>query len=184
MRFQNLQFPMQTAYGLPEFDSLDYCSEMLIKALQDIRAPEIRHAVVFNPGQGHTAVALWKLIHPGSIMLVDRDLLALRYSKLNLGLNECPPELVATSHQVGADLAGKEEADLFIGVLRDAEGPGAIRLTIEQAAQKLSAKGVMIVSAGSTAITRLVAHLQLQERLRIKSRERWRGNSLLVLERG
>jgi 16S rRNA (guanine1207-N2)-methyltransferase len=183
MRLENLEYPMQTAYSLPEFDSLSYGSEMLVKALNSVRYLTVHRAVVFNPGQGHVAVALWKLIQPRNIALVDRDLLALRYSRLNLTLNECPPERVGISHQVGIGSDSEEKTDLFVGVLREEEGKNATFLALDQAADRLSANGVIIVSAGSTAITRLVTYIESQDLLRIRTRERWRGYSLLALER-
>ena len=184
MRLENLEYQMQTAYGLPEFDSLSYGSEMLQKALKDVRTKEINRAVVFNPGQGHISVALWKLIRPEKVILVDRDLLALQYSRLNLTLNNCPPERVSTSHQVGIGFDTEDKTDLFIGVLREEEGKEATFLTLDQATRKLSTNGMIIVAAGSTAITRLADYVESQGLLRIKTRERWRGYSLLVLERG
>jgi 16S rRNA (guanine1207-N2)-methyltransferase len=182
-RLDNLEYSMQTAYGLPEFDSLSYDSEMLVKTLNDVRDKKIQHAVVFNPGQGHTAVALWKLIQPQTITLVDRDLLALLYSRINLALNGCPPERVGIFHQVGLDSSSKEKADLTFGVLREEEGKEATFLTLDQATARLSPNGMIIISAGSTAITRLVAYVESQGLLRIKTRERRRGYSLLALER-
>jgi 16S rRNA (guanine1207-N2)-methyltransferase len=182
-RFENLEYAMQTAYGLPEFDSLSYGSEMLVKVLFSLQSKSFHKAVVFNPGQGHTAVALWKLIQPETITLVDRDLLALRYSLINLALNGCPPERVGIFHQVGLDSSSKEKADLILGVLREEEGKDATFLTLDQATARLSPNGMIILSAGSTAITRLVAYVESQNLLRIKTRERRRGYSLLALER-
>ena len=183
MRLDNLEYTMQTAYGLPEFDSLSYGSEMLVKALNALPGRDIQNAVVFNPGQGHITVALWKLIRPQSIALVDRDWLALRYSRLNLILNGCPPESISISHQVGVDFNSGEKVDLFIGVLREEEGKDATFLTLDRAAARLSANGMIMLSAGSTAVTRLAAYTESQDRLRLKTRERRRGYSLLALER-
>jgi 16S rRNA (guanine1207-N2)-methyltransferase len=183
MRLDNLEYAMQTAHGLPEFDSLSYGSEMLVKALKDLRVTTLNHAAVFNPGQGHVAVALWKLASPARISLVDRDLLALRYSQLNLALNDCPPERVGIYHQVGVAFNSGEKVDLFIMAFREEEGKAAAFLALDQAAARLSSGGTMIISAGSTAITRLVSHVASQGVLRIKARERRRGYSLLVLEK-
>jgi len=183
IRLDNLEYPVQTAYGLPEFDCLSYGSEMLVKVLFSLHGRNFHKAVVFNPGQGHVPVALWKLLHPQSISLVDRDLLALRYSRLNLALNDCPPESISISHQVGINSNSEEKVDLFIGVLREEEGKDATFLMLDQATAKLSSNGMIMLSAGSTAVTRLVAHVASQNLLRIKTRERWRGYSLLVLER-
>jgi 16S rRNA (guanine1207-N2)-methyltransferase len=183
MRLEKLDYPLQTAYGLPEFDSLSYSSEMLVEALEGLRGRSIKRAVVFNPGQGHVPVVLWKLVRPHRISLVDRDLLALRYSQLNLALNGCPPESVSISHQVGLDSPTKETADLVIGALREEEGRDASFLALDNAAAQLSPGGLIVLSSGSTAVTRLADYVASESRLRIKTRERWRGNSLLVLER-
>jgi 16S rRNA (guanine1207-N2)-methyltransferase len=182
MRLDDLAYEMETAYGLPEFDSLSYDSEMIIKELKKNGENGSKSAAVLNPGQGHVAVALWKLVRPGRIRLIDRDLLALRYSRLNLIRNGCPPEQIKLYHQVGLETDDKEKIDLFTGVLRE-EGKEANRLTVRQAGAKLAPGGRIIVAAGSTAITRLVDSME-SEGLSIKKRERRRGHSLLVLEEG
>jgi 16S rRNA (guanine1207-N2)-methyltransferase len=178
-----LEYPMRTAWGLPEFDSLSYTSGMLAEALGGMRGKEIDHAAVFNPGQGHIPVILWKLFKPAKIILVDRDLLALRYSRLNLTLNDCPSDRVDIFHRVGTNFESKEKAELVAGVLREEEGREANRLTLDYAVERLSKKGTIILASGSTAITRLVDYVEAKGVLRIKVRERRRGYSLLVLER-
>jgi len=182
IHLDDLEYSMQTAYGLPEFDSLNYGSEMLITALNKMQGRKIQRAMVFNPGQGHIAVALWKTIHPNNIELVDRDLLALRYSRSNLIANGCPPEKINIRHQVGLEDKDNKKSDLMAGVLREESQP-AIFATIRQAGEQLSPGGTIIVTGGSTAITRLADYLEGEERLSIKGRERRRGYSLLALEK-
>ncbi len=180
--FHNLDYRMQTAHGLPEFDSLDYRTEFLMEAIRVIRMSSVRRAIMFNPGQGHVPVVLWKLAEPNSIVLVDRDLLSLRYSKKNLALNKCPDGRITLSHQVGILTKDEEQTDVIIGVLREDEGPKAIARTIEQAAAQLSPDGILMVSAGSTAITRLIDVVQSQNLLRVEDRKRRKGCSLLILK--
>jgi 16S rRNA (guanine1207-N2)-methyltransferase len=184
IRLGKLEYKMQTANGLPEFDSLSYDSEMLVNALGEAQGREINRAAVLNPGQGHIAVAVWKYLKPKSIILVDRDLLALRYSLCNLTLNGCPPDSISVSHQAGLDLNPAEKIDLFIGSLREGESKEASFLTIDQMTEVLADKGIILISSGSTAITRLVDYVESRGLLRIKTRERRRGYSLLALERG
>jgi 16S rRNA (guanine1207-N2)-methyltransferase len=181
MHFENINYDIQTAYGLPEFDSLGYGSQMLVKTLKELPGRNIHRAVNFNPGQGHIAVMLWKLVGPEKIVLIDRDLLALRYSHLNLVRNGCPADKIHLLHQVGLEIPGEEKIDLFTGVLREEEGRDAILLNVNKAGERLSPDGTIIVSAGSTAITRLAADVASEGRLRIKTRGRRRGHSLLVL---
>jgi 16S rRNA (guanine1207-N2)-methyltransferase len=182
IRLKGLEYAMQTASGLPEFDSLSYGSEMLIAALRNVQRQYIKRVRVLNPGQGHTTVALWKLIHPETIELVDRDLLALRYSRLNLIINVCPSERIQISHQVGLERKDNEKVDLVAGVLRE-EGKEAISWIIHQAIEELTYGGMIIISGGSTAITRLVSLIEEEGQLHIKVQERRRGQGLLVLEK-
>jgi 16S rRNA (guanine1207-N2)-methyltransferase len=182
IRLGNLEYVMQTAYGLPEFDSLSYDSEMLIAALDKRRGEEIENAMVFNPGQGHVVVAVWKIIQPQYLELIDRDLLALKYSRLNLIQNGCSPETIAIRHQVGLKRNDNEKYDFIAGVLKD-ESKEANLLVLKQATEGLSPGGTIIVAAGSTAITRLVNYISEKGYLRIKARERRRGYSLLVLKK-
>jgi len=182
MRLDNLKYTMRTASGLPEFDSLSYGSELLADALENLRGGEYNNAVVYNPAQGHIAVSVWKYLQPDTITLIDRDLLALRYSQLNLSLNDCPADRISILHQAGLDFNSKGKSDLIAGVLRD-EGKDAAFLLLDNASARLTVKGTIIFSGSSTAITRLVAYVESQNLLRIKTRERRRGYSLLALDR-
>ena len=177
-RAGSLKFPIRTAYGLPEFDSLSYGSELVMRVLQSLPKSAVQRAAIFNPGQGHLAVAVWKLLRPERIVLVDRDLLALRYSQLNLSLNECPDESVVLSHQSVVALPNEAETDLFVIKLRE-ESREVNSMVVKQASEKLSKKGTILVSASSTATTRLID--DLKGVLGVRSKERWRGNSVLVL---
>jgi 16S rRNA (guanine1207-N2)-methyltransferase len=183
MRHGKLEYKIQTAIGLPEFDSLSYSSEMLINSLGEVERKEIKNAMVFNPGQGHIAVAVWKTLKPESITLVDRDLLALRYSQRNLILNGCPSERISLSHQTGLDFESGEKIDLFISSLRDDENKETHFLAVDEMSARLSDRGIILLSSGSTTITRLANHIESKRLLRIKTRERRRGFSLLLIEK-
>ncbi len=182
MSFHDLRYRMQMAQGLPEFDSLHYHSEILMEEMRVIQRASVRRTIVFNPGQGHIPVMLWKLLEPNRIILVDRDLLSLEYSRKNLIINKCPDTYITTSHQVGIYIEDEEQADLIIGVIREHEGTEAITLTIKQAASQLSRDGTILISATSTVITRLIKVVQSQNLLKVRNRKRWRGYSLLILK--
>jgi 16S rRNA (guanine1207-N2)-methyltransferase len=179
---KNLEYALETAYGLPEYDNLSYGSEMLMEALNRVQGREIQHAAVFNPDQGHIAVAVWKIICPQNLEMFNRDLLALRYSQLNLIKNGCPPEKVSMRHQVGLKRKDDKKCDFIAGVLRD-KGKEVNILTLKQVMEGLSPGGTIIMVAGSTTITRLVDFIEEENKMHIKARERRRGYSLLVLEK-
>ncbi len=177
-----LTFPMQTARGLPEFDSLDYRSVLLAEGLATRRNIKVNRAVIFNPGQGHIPVFLWKLLQPTTIVLIDRDLLSLRYAQENLIQNGCPASTIQAVHQVGLSLQpAHQPVDLIAAIIREEEGPSAAALLIQQAAAQLAPEGTIWVVAGSTPITRLEKTIRAAKLLRIEKRKRDKGASLLVL---
>jgi 16S rRNA G1207 methylase RsmC len=182
IKYGDLQYNMRTAYGMPEFDSLSFDTEILLKTLKDYKNKNFNRAAVISPGQGHVPEALWQYFHPASISLIDRDLLALRYSRLNLASNGCTAESIILFHKTGLDTEQEEIYDLIAGVLPD-ENKEALQRTLERAAGLLTPGGLLILSGSSTEITRLVTHVENTKILAIKSRERWRGYSVLAAER-
>jgi precorrin-6B methylase 2 len=57
LEFADLTFTMQTARGLPEFDSLDYATRLALRTLHKLRPQTFPRALVLNPGQGFL---LWR----------------------------------------------------------------------------------------------------------------------------
>ncbi|MBN2075329.1 MAG: methyltransferase [Dehalococcoidales bacterium] len=180
--FQDLIYRINTAYNLSEAESPDRRSELLIEYINEIKNPSVNNILLFNPGQGHVAVAAWKKLNPGSISLVDRDLLSLRVTESNLILNECPKDRIRLYHRAGIDTDNPRSADMAIGTIREDEGVRAINADISRIAEELIPGGKALLSASSTAITRIVTGLQNEKSLTVKKREKRKGNSLLILE--
>jgi len=180
----SLTFPMRTARGLPEFDSLNYGSLLLLNNLTSLRGTKVKRAIVHNPGQGHLPVALWKLLELDAIILVDRDLLSLRYARDNLLQNGCPESRIVLKHQVDLAFQGEEQTvDLIVGMLREEEGQAAAEHLARQAAALLAPGGALWLVAGSTPITRLGKAVESAKLLRIVKRKRDNRVSLLVMQR-
>ncbi|MFC1920616.1 class I SAM-dependent methyltransferase [Chloroflexota bacterium] len=176
----DLKLPVRTAHNLPESDSPGYGTEMITQILLSLPKSTVQRAVIFNPAQGHLPIAVWKLFQPERIILVDRDLLALRYSIINLSLNKCRDESIGLSHQTCMELNNEDKVDLFVIKLRE-ENRNINNLIIKQASEKLTKNGVILVAASSTGITRLVDDIRASGILSVRSRERGKGNSVLVL---
>jgi len=181
--FRGLDYTMRTAWGLPDFDSRSYRTELLLEGIREARNRDVNRALVFNPGQGHIPVVLASLLRPGHITLADRDLLSLRYSEKNLVLNNYPAGQVTTSHQASIMPEGGDgQADIIVGTLREDEGTRALALTIDQAAKQLSPGGLLLFSGSSTAVTRLTSVIQNLKQHVIQDRRRKKGCSLLALK--
>jgi 16S rRNA (guanine1207-N2)-methyltransferase len=173
---------MQTAHGLPDFDTLSFQSALLVKSLQELQIEHVDQAAVFHPGQGHVPVVLWQLIEPRRLHLVDRDLLSLHYAKLNLLANGCRDEQVIVHHQVPL-VPANGEMDLIVGVLREEEGPEALEQSVLQAAAHLAPEGRLLIVGGSTPVTRILKSKEPARQLRTLKRKRHKGNSVALFQR-
>ena len=178
-----IDYQMNTVFGLPEFDSLSYRTRLLGSVLQGLdRRQSGDRVLVLNPGQGHVPVILSKAVGPGSIDMVDRDLLALRCSARNLGLNGYDASKVSIGHRVGLG-APESRWDLIVADMRDEEGPDVTAMQLRQAADHLAPGGKLVLAAGSASITRLAAVCKKERLGAVQQRKRRRGSSVLVLAR-
>ena len=175
---------LRTAWGLPEFDSLGVPTRRVADALMRPAARPPRTALVLHPGQGHLPCLLWAGRRPAELRLVDRDLLALRFSQANLAANGCPVERVATAHRVGTDPAAAADADLGVAMLRPKEPPEATAATLRELVAVVPRGPTVGVGGGSAAVTRGLAALDAAKLpFRTLDRRRSRGASAVALER-
>jgi 16S rRNA (guanine1207-N2)-methyltransferase len=177
-----LAMKLQTAQGLPEFDTLSFRTALLVKSLQSLGMDQVEQTVVFHPGQGYVPLALWHMVQPHSLHLVDRDLLSLRYAERNLLNNGCTLEQFTAHHQVPL-VPENGKMDLIAGVLREEEGPQAIEYALIQAASNLTPEGHLLIAGGSTPVTRILTSKALARHLRTVQRKRHKGNSVALLQR-
>ena len=176
------RYSMRTVFGLPQFDSLGHQTLLLFSVLESLHQSTGRRVLVLNPGQGHVPVLLAKTLTPGSIDMVDRDLLALRCSARNLILNGYDGSRVSTGHGEITD-GGRSQYDLIVGEMRDDEGPDVAAMKLRQAVDRLAPGGEMVAAGSSTTITRLIKVCRAERLGTFKERRRRRGSSVLVVGR-
>ena len=180
-----LVFRAKTAVGLPEFDTLSYRTVLAAKVLSDLDVPAPQRMMVLNPGQGHPAVIAWLTQRPGEITLAGRDLLALRYSRLNLAENGCAPDRIEAYHCIGLpdEAPTTKSYDLVLINLRDDEGPDVHAYLVEKAADVTQVGGTLLVYGGSTPVTRMLKAIDADKRLLSRRRKKRKGQSLAIIER-
>ena len=176
-----IAYTMRTAYGMPEFDAAGTRTRLAADALEELGDIVGGRAIVENPGQGHLAVLLSKVSAPQTIELAGRDLLSLDFTRENLAANGIPRERIELTHGVGLGTHTDEKAQLIVTDLRDDEGPAAHSFALKLAASRLAPDGAIVVTGGSTAITRIASSTQSTGALTVALRRRRRGSSVLVL---
>jgi len=80
-RIKFLEYDIETAYNLPEFDTPSFLTELFLDRLEGRVAKDVG---VVNPNQGHLALGALKILKPKKMILTSRDLLSLEFSKRNL----------------------------------------------------------------------------------------------------
>jgi 16S rRNA (guanine1207-N2)-methyltransferase len=169
---------LRTVYGLSEFETASFATRLLQRQLEAASPRRVAGAAMLNPGQGHVALAAAALFAPRELLLVDRDLLALRCTSRNLAAHGYASAAV---HVAGFDAPGA--FDLIAGVLREDEGAAAVAATVVRAAQSLAPEGLLALAGSSTAITRVESLVRARKLLRVVERDRTRGRSALLLTR-
>lgn len=176
----SLKIPIRTTYGLSEFDTLSYETELLLDSLQTLLDKHINRALVFNPGQGFIPVVLSQSAKVQEIVLVDRNLLALRVSRRNLELNGYSTKKVFLFHQVGIYQSRSCPTNCIIGILEEKEGPVVHKMLVQQAVSELAPKGLVILASSSTAITRVESFIRSEKLLNVLERRRNKGKSVII----
>ncbi len=182
VQLPNYQYSIKTVYGLPEFDTLNYRTQLLLKELRRNSFKQIKHALVLNPNQGLIPVFLWKKFSFEKVSLVDRDILALVNTKRNLLFNGCSKDQIEVFHSVEISNI-KEKTDLVIGLLQDGEPKEALFKMLDQLPGYILDNGSLFLSGTSTTITRATEHIKSHKLFSIKDRNKWKGYSVLHLQK-
>ncbi|MGD9797403.1 MAG: methyltransferase [Acidimicrobiia bacterium] len=167
---------VRTVHGVREFDQLGYDTELGLELLAGIAASDV---LLTNPGQGHLGAALALGAGPASMLVVDRDLLALRATARNLAaLGAAPTPAVRHATSLGVVPA----IDLAVLPLRPKEPRPVLVAALAGAAAALRPGGRVIVLGRAAAVRRLLVNLDLGTLALRRGRERRaRGHAALEL---
>ncbi len=174
---------IRTAYGLPEFDTLSYETQIVIDTLRIMKGKQMNKVIVFNPAQGILPITLTQFMTVKEIALIDRDLLALEVSKRNIILNGFEKDHISMHHQADLKISDVSNVDGIIGVLDEKDGHTVHTMFFKQATQQLSPEGIIVLASGSTPITRIEAIARADKSLGKLGRKKMKGKSVIVLKK-
>jgi len=80
-------YVVETAFGLPEFDTLNFGTRAMYSLLRDVADRECDTVLMLEPGQGHGAIAVMDSLKPRELVLGSRDLLSLTFAARNVRRN-------------------------------------------------------------------------------------------------
>ena len=179
--FGDLTIKIQPTYNLPEFDTPSFQTKLLINNLKALKKINIKKTIILNPNQGIIPIALSKIFNVKTIELVDRNLQALRVSKMNLKSNNYPIENIKLSHQINLKQTNSEKSDFIIGVIPEKENLATHEILFKQIKEQLTINGIAMIVSSTTVISRIKKLLEFKKLLKINKRKKAKGASLLVL---
>lgn len=181
--YRGAHFSMSTAFDLPEFDTLSYETEMVLDEINSIKDKGMKYPLVFNLNQGIIPVAISHFLRPNSLLLYDRDLLALKVTNKNLLANNFEGRKISMHHEIDLSSNTTDIVDCVFGTLDSKEDPLIHVAYLEQAASLLSTGGYLILASGSTPITRIDNFAKKIKVLSKVRRRKTKGKSLVVFKK-
>lgn len=179
---EGFKISIETTYGLPEFDTLSYETELLLDKMHILKNQQVQKAVLFNVGQGFIPTALSTIFRPEEVNLVDRNLQALRISKKNVISNGYLANKIHLFHEIDFSKVNPGSADCIIGILDEKDDSKIHSMFIRQVATKLSNNGIVMLASSSTAITRIETLVRKEKLLGVFERQKSKRKSILVLK--
>lgn len=172
---------LQTARGLPEYDTPFFETSMMLKALAKLKMGQGAQTLFLNPGQGYVPLAVWGQHQPKEMTLLGRDLLSLNYSQLNLVANGCDESAITLLHEVGLEKVAQLPYSLITQMIPKGQSQAVTEWLVGQLYPPLAVGGHLLIGGGSTAVTRAETFIKNKKLFKIKTRKKSKGRSLLLL---
>ncbi len=173
---------IETTFNLPEFDEMSYETQMLFNNIEDIKDQTVSNCLVFNVNQGHIPVALSILKNVEKMIIVDRNLQALKVIERNLKLNGFNENKIIIDHQVGINIK-QSKIDCVVAHIDKKEGRDVNSLLIKQIEKQLTIGGIVYLVSSSNVITQIEKAVKKIQGLTILKRIRYKGESFLMFEK-
>ncbi|HEV2067205.1 MAG TPA: methyltransferase [Thermomicrobiales bacterium] len=183
-QWDGLDYTMTPVLGLPEYDSRDHATDCALDLIAGLGGP-VDHAVVQGVGQGHIPVVVHGTLCTRSMVLIDRDLLALEASARALLTAGVAPDAVATHAR--ADLGPPQDGFshmLVVMVLEDQQSPEVTAVQVRDLERMASRPFDLVVAGRSTSVTRFLGVAKRQPGWRVRTRRKRHGASAALLNVG
>lgn len=179
--FNTKEYVINTTFHLAEFDNLNHDTSYLLSKLHLLKSG-INNLIVLNPGQGYIPLATTKYFNLNSLVLIDRDLQALKVSKENLICNKYPEESITMYHQVGIDMDFYNSQGI-LGVVPEQQNLEVYELLLQQSSALLNVGGQLMLCSSSSVITRILDLNSKHTHFILRQREKKNGRSVVLLEK-
>lgn len=171
-----------TTYNLPEFDTLNFETQLLLDNLLHTLQFHPLDVAVFNPGQGYIPVAISKITVLNKLILIDRNLQALEISKRNLLLNNFSLDKISLFHQTGIKLTENDKVDCLIGVVPEKQNDMVYRTIANQLYLDLHPTAISLLVSSSSVISRIEKYIHEANNLTVVLSKKSKGKRVITLK--
>jgi len=179
VKINNEEFELDVSHNLPEFDQLSYDTSLLLPYIEQLKIKPNAEVLNINPGQGYLPLAIARNIQNVSLLIPDRDLLALKTTEHNLNKFKVHH---TTSHQVGFSLEEKQ-LDAAIGVFPEKQNLEVYELYVQQITTQLKQNAPLVISSSSTVITRIEDLIHQSKSFELVRRDRDKERSVVEMRK-
>ena len=179
IEINNEKFELDVSHNLPEFDQLSYDTSLFLNYIEQLKIKPNADVLNINSGQGYIPLAIAKNAENVSLLIPDRDLLALKTTGYNLDKFTVHHEI---SHQVGFAFGGKQ-LDAAISIFPEKQNLKVYELYLQQITAQLKQGAPLVISSSSTVITRIEDLNHQTKSFEIIRRDRDKGRSVIEMRR-
>lgn len=179
VKISNELFELDVSHNLPEFDQLSYETSLLLQYIDQLKIQSNAQVLSINPGQGYIPLAIARNTENASLLIPDRDLLALKTTSHNLDKFKVHHEIF---HQVGFALQGKQ-LDAAIGIFPEKQNLEVYELYLQQITNQLKHNALFLISSSSTVVTRIEDLVRQKKSYEILQRDKDRGRSVIEMRK-
>jgi 16S rRNA G1207 methylase RsmC len=179
VKINNQEFELDVSHNLPEFDQLSFDTSLLLQYIEQLKIKPNAEVLNINPGQGYIPLAIARNTKNVSLLIPDRDLLALKTTDHNLDKFKVQHE---TFHQVGFALREKQ-LDAAIGIFPEKQNVEVYELYVQQITIHLKQNAPFVICSSSTVITRIEDLIHQRKSFEIVRRNRDNGRSVIEMRK-
>lgn len=169
--------------GLPEYDTYSFATQVVFDVLRTVEG-NVGTMLIMRPGQGHVPLVAANRCGPDRLVMVDRDLLALRASAralVEVGVRLPSIEIVASPDLI--DVPGGESFSLAIMMLEDQVRNEIHIARLDDLASMVGGGGNVIIGGTSSVVSRFLSFAAKRGHWKVRDRVKRSGASAARLER-
>ncbi len=167
--------------GLPEYDSRDHATDCALDVVDGLDGP-MDQAILQGVGQGHVPIVVRERLEPRSLVLIDRDVLAIEASMRGLRATGLPLDRLRAHARPDIGPIEREPGrTLVVIMLPDQQAQEVTLVQLNDITALANEPLELLVAGSSTSVTRFLTSVKRHTGWRLQTRRKRHGASAALL---